>query len=711
MEVQINYCNSIDSAKILLNEGLLNIRFAPNGTGKSTIAKAMQYSLPGKEVMLAELLPFKFRSSNPDGLTPSVTCTEELNNIMCFNEEYVSQFTFCQDELVANSFDILIKTDAYVRTELEIESIISTIRQVFTDHPELENLLSDLNALSGAFKITAASALNKQTKGMKALATGNKLHHIPAGLEPYRALISSDKSVQWIAWQTKGLAEFGELAGACCPYCTCDTSVQQERIQQVGREYDQAVIKNLMELVNVISRLGIYLTDSARSLLQEITTLQNGLEPEHETYLITLKSQTDDLIAKLNTLKTLSGFSFVEGENVSARLASYKLNLDFFTQLQSEETSRIANALNTSLDTLIARAGPLQGKLNQQRDKVRQLVRKHQDDINGFLAYAGYRYRVKITDNAQPRLQLQHVDYSDVVSGGSQHLSYGERNAFALVLFMYECLSKKPGLIVLDDPISSFDKNKKFAILEMLFRRKSEDCLKSKTVLMLTHDVEPIIDTIRSVRQQFSNQVSAAYLRYSRGVITEQPIIHSDIKTFAQICNSAMQSESDDIIKLIYLRRYYEILDDRGHAYQVLSNLLHKREVMLDMREMPGEDGYPVMLEEYVTIGCDDIKKHIPAFAYNSQLTNIMQNAYLITLYTNTQSSYEKLQIFRLMGIDPGNSVIQKFINETYHIENEYICQLDPTRFDLIPEYVIAECDGLLPNASTPPNEVRPISA
>ena len=42
--------------------------------------------------------------------------------------------------------------------------------------------------------------------------------------------------------------------------------------------------------------------------------------------------------------------------------------------------------------------------------------------------------------------------------------------------------------------------------------------------------------------------------------------------------------------------------------------------------------------------------------------------------------------------------VIRKFVNETYHIENEFICQLDPTRFDLIPEYVIVECDRLLLN-------------
>ncbi|TJS03504.1 AAA family ATPase [Escherichia coli] len=700
MEIEISYCNSIDFATVSLAEKKLNIRFAPNGTGKSTIARAMQFSLPGQEACLAELLPFKFRANNPDNVAPSVTGMEQLDNIMCFNEEYVSQFTFRQDELVANSFDILIKTDAYIRTESEIELIISTIRQVFTEHTQLETLLSDLTVLSSAFKVTAASALSKSTKGMKALAGGNKLLHIPAALEPYRNMITSNKSVQWIAWQTKGLTEFGELAGEYCPYCSSEsTEQQQQRIQQVGVEYDQAVIKNLMELVDVIQRLGIYLTDSARDRLKEITTLPNGLEQQHETYLITLKSQTDDLIDKLTVLKTLSGFSFTEGDDVAAKLASYKLNLDFFTELQSEETTRIVDALNTSLTDLIASAGPLQGKLNQQRNKVRQLVIKHQKNINDFLSYAGYRYRVRITDDAQPRLQLYHVDHTDVVTGGSQHLSYGERNAFALVLFMYECLSRKPSLIILDDPISSFDKNKKFAILEMLFRREPSDCLKSKTVLMLTHDVEPIIDTIRAVRQQFDNQVSAAYLRYSNGVITEQPISNSDIKTFAQICTSALQSVSDDIIKLIYLRRHYEILDDLGDAYQVLSNLFHKREFLEDRRLAKIDGEYSLMSEVSENLGCHEIINHIPDFNYKVELAKITCENFLTTLYFSCKSSYEKLQVFRLMGIEHTNSVIQKFINETYHIENEFICQLDPARFDLIPEYVITECDNLLLSA------------
>jgi hypothetical protein len=34
---------------------------------------------------------------------------------------------------------------------------------------------------------------------------------------------------------------------------------------------------------------------------------------------------------------------------------------------------------------------------------------------------------------------------------------------------MYEVISKNPDLVVLDDPISSFDDNKKYAIMHTLF--------------------------------------------------------------------------------------------------------------------------------------------------------------------------------------------------------------------------------------------------
>ena len=147
---------------------------------------------------------------------------------------------------------------------------------------------------------------------------------------------------------------------------------------------------------------------------------------------------------------------------------------------------------------------------------------------------------------------------------------------------MYECLAKNPNLIILDDPISSFDKNKKYAILEMLFRSDAVSCLKNKTVLLFTHDVEPIIDTVKSLSHTFNNLATASFLKLADGQIVEQNIVKDDIQTFSQICKTALDSNIDEIIKLIYLRRNYEISDDKGDVYQVLSNLLHKRDRGID---------------------------------------------------------------------------------------------------------------------------------
>lgn len=63
-------------------------------------------------------------------------------------------------------------------------------------------------------------------------------------------------------------------------------------------------------------------------------------------------------------------------------------------------------------------------------------------------------------------------------------------------------------------------------------------------------------------------------------------------------------------------------------------------------------------------------------------------------LYQNSRSNYEKLQIYRIMFNDnSSNNVIRKFVNETFHIENDYLFQLNPCEFDTVPQYIIDECD------------------
>jgi hypothetical protein len=230
-----------------------------------------------------------------------------------------------------------------------------------------------------------------------------------------------------------------------------------------------------------------------------------------------------------------------------------------------------------------------------------------------------------------------------------------------------------------------------------LFRRDSAACLKNKTVLMLTHDVEPIIDMVKALSAKFSNQSTASHLKLVGGVISEFEIKRGDIQTFGQICNNALASDKHDLIKLIYLRRDLEISDNKGDAYEVISNLLHKRETLLDSRiERLPEEQAPEMDQAKIECGSQEISSRLPLFDYEGRLQEIRDENFLREFYSQSRNGYEKLQLFRLLELDVNNSVIQKFINETYHIENEFICQLDPLKFDLLPEYIINECDRLI---------------
>lgn len=89
--IEVKNCNNLDYAAILLAPQKLNIKFAPNGIGKSTIARAMLLGAKGDENLLNELMPFKLRKENHGNKRPEVNGAETLKNIMCFNEGYVSQ--------------------------------------------------------------------------------------------------------------------------------------------------------------------------------------------------------------------------------------------------------------------------------------------------------------------------------------------------------------------------------------------------------------------------------------------------------------------------------------------------------------------------------------------------------------------------------------------------------------------------------------------
>lgn len=155
----------------------------------------------------------------------------------------------------------------------------------------------------------------------------------------------------------------------------------------------------------------------------------------------------------------------------------------------------------------------------------------------------------------------------------------------------------------------------------------------------------------------------------------------------------------DNIIKLIYLRRYFEITEEKGDAYQVLSNLLHKGNGQargIDTREPIEDEGdFPEMDQSKFDNGCSEISIYLQRFSYSELLNRICDEVEMKNLYLTCTNGYEKLQVCRLIEHEEKDAVFEKFIKQTYHIENEFICQLDPAKFDMIPEYIVTVCDRI----------------
>ena len=145
------------------------------------------------------------------------------------------------------------------------------------------------------------------------------------------------------------------------------------------------------------------------------------------------------------------------------------------------------------------------------------------------------------------------------------------------------------------------------------------------------------------------------------------------------------------------MRRCFEITDDKADAYQLLSKLLHEPERAIQTRESKDGDGnHPEMEGTIFSAGYDQISNDLPRFTYSGVFCRVTTITTMRSLYRACTNSYEKLQVCRLIDHDKNDPVIEIVIKQTYDIENEFICQLDPAEFDTIPKYVITEFNKIV---------------
>jgi ABC-type dipeptide/oligopeptide/nickel transport system ATPase subunit len=697
MQLEIKNCNNIDSGIIEIVEGRLNIKYAINGTGKSTVSRAICNAILDRENGTNKLLNLKpFKEIGNDTIQPSVVGVESITSIKVFDESYMNEFVFQPDELLKGSFDVFIRCADYDAGIREIEGLVTRIKSLLSEDQEIEDLINDFGELSGSFGRQTKTGIHGASSLAKAFKQGNKIDNIPEGLEIYKAYIQNANNFQWIKWQLDG-SQFLDIADQC-PYCVNSIDERKEAITKISEVYKPKEIENLNKVVAVFQRLSTYFSDTTRAVIEEFIKNVDGYTDDQVEYLKEVKQQVDRLQERFLQAKSIGFFSLKDVDQLIEHLNTYSIDITLYTHLQSEKILAKVSTVNESIQQLLQKAGELQGKINIQKRLVDRLVDTNKTAINGFLRNAGYKYEVDLIENEEGkhRLKLIHTDMNNEVKDVKACLSYGERNAFALVLFMFDALNMQPDLVVLDDPISSFDKNKKYAMLDMLFKRGN--CFRDKTVLMLSHDFEPIVDMVYHHCDRFQVPF-ATFLENKNGILEEKQVSKSDIQTFIEVNEVNISNVEKNLIsRLVYLRRTYEITNARGMAYQLLSNIFHKR----DQPEIFNSDTNGIssrpMTPEEIADGTIEIQQKIGDFNYSHVMELISDYPKMKRLYEQTTNNYEKLYIYRIVFDDRDDAiesdVIKKFINQAFHIENDYIYQLNPAMFQTVPQYVIDECDN-----------------
>lgn len=121
--IKIKNCNCISEANISIQEGELNIKYGPNGTGKTSISEAIYAASQGNADRLGKLKPY----SAQEGEEPTV---EGLNfsKVRVFDENYIQGYLLKGDTFFEDSFQVFLKSDECDALTQEINTLLSALQ-------------------------------------------------------------------------------------------------------------------------------------------------------------------------------------------------------------------------------------------------------------------------------------------------------------------------------------------------------------------------------------------------------------------------------------------------------------------------------------------------------------------------------------------------------------------------------------------------------
>lgn len=680
MKILLENVGSIKNGEVEIVAGCLNIKYAANGTGKSSIAGFLKASIEEQEDIKKRFVPF--------GTTETPQLSFEggaIKTCLVFDEDYIERFLFLDDDRITDALRLVKMSPDLTKAIDRYDAALADLK-ASTQDLRLREFVDRAEKVHSLFSTTEKGELRKGSKLVKATANGcNVLRATDQNLQSLAKQIESAEAADWRKWWVDG----AKYKTDKCPFCGQPLSDDFARIQNALESlFGQIDAKKNVETRRALTSVAADLSEHA-AIDELLATTSVPTESQYKTAVKELLIHIE-VANKIDSAARFSPLDFRRQslDKTIEKLDATKVDLSVLTDGPIKDAFA---AYNQRIDDLLAHATNLTEIVKDYDSQLSKLIGRFMTFINEYLRRCGIPYSFKLIQEGENKIRAVLESGEALVPGGC--LSYGERNCLCFALFMLEVSQTNPDLIILDDPISSFDAGKRFSMFSLAYGPKPFS-LKEKTVVLFTHDATPLIDFVKRTSKGVGNRVKGWKMINVNGRLQERRILPEDIDSMIAI-EKHLASDTSKILpsRLVHARRYFEAVGDESHAYDVISSLFHDK---------PAPDrsighGQHALLTDAEICEAFSSLADLSIVGDYSSLRQKLSDQELCVQY-KTASSYGKMAIARLLLIrkPSGGNVGEPFdhiLDALFHIEQETLFSCAHFAEESIPPFIVDYVD------------------
>lgn len=642
MELNIKNYKNIENLDLTVFDKKINYMFGISGSGKSSIAgvifgnKEERNATYGKSI---NDIQFTINPSiNVDEC--SIFDIKKQNNLLLNKNDSDDMFSivFSNDnrlQIIQNEISILLTQINSQRDILNryIANVDEMIRKINKKKFGAKEVFS---------KTSTIERLKKEIDNPKYKKYSNFIRQ---------------NGLEYVQWLEQGAA-FELYDNNKCPFCTRKlTTGRKDKLEELFQikpeQYE--IISNSED---ILTNLGISIPNF--SYKREIKRLEEDL--------YTANQNKKEILAMYDMIDSYSRYSLDVGSIKKIKLSDSLLNL--FPDLND-----IIEDFNLNIKELKKQYGEL--KYNTGR-----IVKNNLKRLNDYLEMFSipYMFTVENYDITKKQATVFLISKKDQIHNDrTDNLSYGEKNLIALLLFL---ISDKSKIVIIDDPASSFDDNRRKIIYELLYEFHNE-----RTFLVLSHDqvfIKYALLGIKSNNNYKSKTGKILYLENHNGICKTKEIESKDFGPLnVQVLDFVKETEMSYYRKIINLRILAEINKSNSKMdkliYEYLSAILHrtnKKEIKKQLKDKKTTETY---LKRNIYDKYKIKIKYIP--------DNIM-DGFDYEHLTNFEKIAFKREEARQNRRNKKKTYIEKEFDDIVHLNNNYFISLNPYKFDIFSEQI-----------------------